>query len=207
MVLNKPAGLLSVPGKGDDKQDCLSARVQAVFPGACVVHRLDMATSGLMVMALNPATQRALNRQFELRMVHKRYVAVVHGDLNSTVGPGGSTSNTWHLIDLPIAVDWPNRPLRVVDAAVGKSSQTHWQVVHFDAARNTTRVALKPITGRSHQLRVHMLAVGHPILGDALYAPAHVQVRAARLLLHAEELMVNHPHTGKSLVLSSRPPF
>ena len=166
--------MLSVPGKGDGKQDCLSARVQTLFPGACVVHRLDMATSGLMVMALNPGTQRALNRQFELRTVRKRYIAVVHGDLNSVFGPDGGAVNTWRLIDLPIAVDWPNRPLRVIDAAHGKPSQTHWQAISFDRVSNTTRVALKPVTGRSHQLRVHMLAAGHPILGDTLYAPAHV---------------------------------
>ena len=199
--------MLSVPGKGDDKKDCLSARVQMVFPGACVVHRLDMATSGLMVMALNPGTQRALNRQFELRTVRKRYIAVVHGDLNSVFGPDGGAVNTWRLIDLPIAVDWPNRPLRVIDAAHGKPSQTHWQVMGFDTASNTIRVALKPVTGRSHQLRVHMLAAGHPILGDTLYAPAHVQVRAERLLLHAERLIFNHPHTEQQLVLSSPPPF
>ena len=203
--------MLSVPGKGDDKKDCLSARVQMVFPGACVVHRLDMATSGLIVMALNPATQRALNRQFELRTVKKRYIAVVHGKLNASIAPDDSAAGSWRLIDLPIAVDWPNRPLRVIDAAHGKPSQTRWQAVGFDAASNTTRVALKPITGRSHQLRVHMLAIGHPILGDALYAPAHVQVRAERLLLHAESLTFDHPHNNNSnnqqLVLSSRPPF
>ena len=214
VVLNKPAGLLSVPGKGDDKQDCLSARVQKAFPGACVVHRLDMATSGLMVMALNPGTQRALNRQFELRMVHKRYIAVVHGELKAGFTSSEDPTGSWRLIDLPIAVDWPNRPLRVIDAAVGKPSQTHWQAMGFDAASHTTRVALKPITGRSHQLRVHMLAVGHPILGDTLYAPADVQVRAGRLLLHAESLIFNHPQNNNSnsdhqhqLVLSSQPPF
>lgn len=202
--------MLSVPGKGDDKKDCLSARVQMVFPGACVVHRLDMATSGLIVMALNPATQRALNRQFELRTVKKRYIAVVHGKLNASIAPDDSAAGSWRLIDLPIAVDWPNRPLRVIDAALGKPSQTRWQAVGFDAASNTTRVALKPITGRSHQLRVHMLAIGHPILGDALYAPAHVQVRAERLLLHAESLTFDHPHNNNNnqqLVLSSRPQF
>ena len=202
--------MLSVPGKGDDKKDCLSARVQMVFPGACVVHRLDMATSGLIVMALNPATQRALNRQFELRTVQKRYIAVVHGELNASIAPDDSAAGSWRLIDLPIAVDWPNRPLRVIDAALGKPSQTRWQAMGFDAASNTTRVALKPITGRSHQLRVHMLAIGHPILGDALYAPAHVQVRAERLLLHAESLTFDHPHSNNNnqqLVLSSRSPF
>ena len=209
VVLNKPAGLLSVPGKGDEKQDCLSARVQMVFPGACVVHRLDMATSGLMVMALNSGTQRALNRQFELRTVHKRYIAVVHGDLKAGSGnPGGHAADGWHLINLPIAVDWPNRPLRVIDEAVGKPSQTHWQIMGFDTASNTTRVKLKPITGRSHQLRVHMLALGHPIIGDTLYAPAHVQIRAKRLLLHAEKLIFDHPQKNQQqLVFSSQPPF
>ena len=179
-----------------------------VFPGACVVHRLDMATSGLMVMALNSGTQRALNRQFELRTVHKRYVAVVHGDLSVGIAPDDSAAGNWHLIDLPIAVDWPNRPLRVIDLAVGKPSQTHWQAMGFDAANNTTRVALEPVTGRSHQLRVHMLALGYPILGDTLYAPTHVQIRAQRLLLHAEKLIFDHPQKNQQrVVFSSQPPF
>lgn len=205
LVLNKPAGLLSVPGKGKDKHDCLSARAQINFPGACIVHRLDMATSGLMMMALNPFAQQALNRQFELRTVNKRYIAIVEGDLSSR--QNHSAPSAWQLIDLPIAVDWPNRPLRIIDTAAGKPSQTRWQLLGFDPTNNTTRVALEPITGRSHQLRVHLQAIGHPILGDALYAPSRVQAKAQRLLLHAQTLSIDHPATQKRLTFSSQPPF
>jgi tRNA pseudouridine32 synthase/23S rRNA pseudouridine746 synthase len=205
LVLNKPPGLLSVPGKGADKQDCLSARAQLLFPTACVVHRLDMATSGLMLMALSPAVQRALNRQFEQRTVDKRYIAVVDGKMDST--DSSSAPSPWHLIDAAIAVDWPNRPLRVIDTALGKPSQTKWQVLSFDAASRTTRVALAPVTGRSHQLRVHLQAIGHPIVGDALYAPALVRARASRLLLHAQTLSVDHPQNQQRLTFTSEPPF
>ena len=205
LVLNKPAGLLSVPGKGADKQDCLSARVQLIFPHACIVHRLDMATSGLMLMALGPTAQRALNRQFEQRTVDKRYIAVVDGKMGGTGSDGASCP--WQLIDAPIAVDWPNRPLRVIDTALGKPSQTLWQVLSFDAASHTSRVVLAPITGRSHQLRVHLQAIGHPIVGDALYAPALVRARAARLLLHAQTLTVDHPQSQQRLSFTSEAPF
>jgi tRNA pseudouridine32 synthase / 23S rRNA pseudouridine746 synthase len=203
LVLNKPAGLLSVPGKGDDKQDCLSTRVRSTLPSACIVHRLDMATSGLMLMALDPGVQRALNRQFELRTVHKRYVAVVDGNLCDNDNAPGA----WHLIDLPIAVDWPHRPLRVIDPVNGKPSQTRWQALGYDAGTHTTRVALEPMTGRSHQLRVHLLAIGHPMVGDALYAPLLVQAKAERLLLHAQALSFDHPQTAQRLTFSSQPPF
>ena len=213
LVLDKPAGLLSVPGRGDDKQDCLSARVQAHFPDALIVHRLDMATSGLMLMARGPAMQRALSQAFASRQVNKRYLAVVDGAVAAPTGP-------WGLIDLPIALDWPNRPLRVIDALTGKSSQTRWQladalaekplansaqadVVGFDRNAPFTRLLLEPVTGRSHQLRVHLAATGHPILGDALYAPAPVQVRANRLLLHACLLALAHPLTGDSMTFES----
>ena len=200
IVLNKPAGLLSVPGRGEDKQDCLSRRAQHSFPDALIVHRLDMATSGLLLMARSATMQRLLNAQFETRTVDKQYVAVVDGCLPGTPG-------TWELIDLPIAVDWPRRPLRIIDAALGKPSQTRWQVITVDALACTTRVALAPITGRSHQLRVHMQATGHPILGDALYAPDAIQRKAGRLLLHAQTLAFDHPATKKRLTFSSEPPF
>jgi len=145
LVLNKPAGLLSVPGKGDDKQDCLSSRVQKSYPDALIVHRLDMATSGLMLMGLGAFMQTALSKRFETRAIHKRYVAVVDGHIDE--------KEEWQLIDLPIALDWPNRPLRIIHAD-GKSSQTRWRTLRHDAVTNTTRVELEPMTGRSHQLRV-----------------------------------------------------
>ena len=202
LVLNKPSGLLAVPGRGEDKQDCLSSRVQRNYPDALIVHRLDMATSGLMLMARGIVMQRALSRLFERREVHKRYLAVVQGHLAQPPG-----SNDWGLIDLPIAADWPRRPLRIIDAEHGKPSQTRWRAAAFDAATNSTRVELEPVTGRSHQLRVHLLALGHPILGDTLYAPEAVQAKAPRLLLHACALRVVHPVSGSGLSFESPPGF
>ncbi len=202
LVLNKPSGLLAVPGRGEDKQDCLSRRVQARYPEALIVHRLDMATSGLLLMARSPALQRALSQMFERREVYKRYLAVVAGHLVPSPTPDG-----WGLIDLPIAADWPRRPLRVIDAEHGKPSQTRWRSLAFDAATHSTRVALEPITGRSHQLRVHLQALGHPILGDALYAPAELQASAPRLLLHACALRLIHPVSGDWLEVDNPPDF
>ena len=202
LVLNKPSGLLSVPGRGEDKQDCLSRRAQAQYPDALIVHRLDMATSGLLLMARSPALQRSLSQLFERREVHKRYTAVVNGQLKPAASPDG-----WGLIDLPIAVDWPRRPLRIIDAALGKSSQTRWRALGFDAAAHSTRVELEPLTGRSHQLRVHLQALGHPILGDALYAPEAVRAQAPRLLLHACALGFVHPATGQALAFDSTADF
>jgi len=190
LVLNKPAGLLSVPGRGADKQDCLSARVQAHFPDALVVHRLDMATSGLLLMARGADAQRTMNHAFANGLVQKRYVAQVAGRLEPDA--------IWQTIDLPIAVDWPRRPLRVV-AADGKASQTRWRCVAHDAQLQSSRVELEPLTGRSHQLRLHMKSLGHPILGDALYAPPLVQAMAPRLLLHACRLSLVHPVHGGSM--------
>ena len=202
LVLNKPSGLLSVPGRGEDKQDCLSRRAQERYPGALIVHRLDMATSGLMLMARSPALQKALSQLFERREIHKRYTAVVDGELMPAASPDG-----WSLIDLPISVDWPRRPLRIIDAALGKPSQTRWRVVAFDEAAHSTRVELEPLTGRSHQLRVHLQALGHPMLGDALYAPEAVQAKAPRLLLHACALAFAHPATGQLRVFENAPDF
>ena len=200
LVLDKPSGLLAVPGRGTGKQDCLSARVQARYSDALVVHRLDMATSGLMVMARGPAAQRELSKAFAARAVRKRYIAVVAGRLEAS--PEG-----WGIIDLPIIVDWPNRPLRIVDRQLGKPSLTRWRVLGHDEAGQTTRVELEPITGRSHQLRVHLREVGHPILGDALYAPPAVQALSARLLLHAWSLHFAHPLTGEGLAFEQPAPF
>lgn len=186
VVLNKPAGLLSVPGRGADKQDCLSARVQARYTDALIVHRLDMATSGLIVMARSPAVQRALSAQFANRQVHKQYQATVSGIVQGEPGQ-------WQVIDLPIGADWPNRPRQMIAHAHGKPSQTRLQVLHNHTQLQQTRVLLEPLTGRTHQLRVHCQAIGHPILGDALYAPADVLAQSPRLLLHASLLVFEHP--------------
>ena len=200
LVLDKPSGLLAVPGRGADKQDCLSARVQARYPDALIVHRLDMATSGLMVMARGAAAQRALSQAFAARAVSKRYIAAVAGRLEASPGE-------WGVIDLPIMVDWPNRPLRIVDHRHGKPSLTRWRVLGYEADGSATRVELEPVTGRSHQLRVHLRALGHPILGDALYAPPEVQALANRLLLHAGSLGFFHPVTEERLSFDSPVPF
>lgn len=201
LVLEKPAGLLCVPGRGEDKQDCLAARAQAVHPDALVVHRLDMATSGLWLMARGADMQRQLSRAFADRQVGKRYVAVVAGRLDMPAGAVGG----WAVIDLPLAADWPNRPRRVVDPANGKPSVTRWRVLGHEG--ETTRLELEPITGRSHQLRVHLLALGHPILGDALYAPPGIAAASPRLLLHASRLSLTHPATGEAMRWTSTPGF
>lgn len=192
LVGNKPGGLLSVPGRGPGKDDCLARRVQARYPEARVVHRLDMETSGLIVFARGGEMQRRLSVAFQNRQVEKRYVAVVDGALAEAGG----------VIDLPLGADWPNRPRQQVDHALGKPSLTRWRRLAYDPARDATRVALEPETGRSHQLRVHLLSLGHPILGDALYAPPAAQAKAARLLLHADFLAFAHPASGEWLALS-----
>ena len=185
VVADKPAGQLCVPGRGPDKADCLAARVAALWPDALVVHRLDMATSGLVVFGRGPTMQRALSMAFAARRVHKQYEAVVAGQVADAQGE----------IDLPLAADWPQRPCQKVDALAGKPSLTRWQVLQRDPALGTTRLRLCPLTGRSHQLRVHLAAIGHPILGDALYAGPAWAGAAARLLLHACRLEVE-PLTG-----------
>jgi len=197
LVTVKPAGLLSVPGRGEAKQDCLATRMQARFPDALVVHRLDMATSGLWIMGRGLAMQRKLARAFEQRAVDKRYVAVVAGDLAQAEGT----------IDLPIGADWPNRPRQQVDAQRGRPSVTRYRVLGAGPLPGTTRLELEPVTGRTHQLRVHLMAIGHPIVGDALYAPADVAAMAPRLWLHASELRLIHPGTGEAMHWTSRPPF
>jgi tRNA pseudouridine32 synthase/23S rRNA pseudouridine746 synthase len=193
LVVDKPSGLLAVPGRGADKQDCLSARAQARYPDALIVHRLDMATSGLMVLARGAAAQRTLSKAFAAREVNKRYIAVVAGRLQAP-------AETWGVIDLPIIADWPNRPLRMIDHQHGKPSITRWRVLAHDDIAFTTRVELEPITGRSHQLRLHLRELGHPILGDTLYAPPAIQTMAGRLLLHASLLRFAHPVSGEALV-------
>jgi len=216
LVLCKPAGLLAVPGRGPGKQDCLSARAQQRWPDARVVHRLDMATSGLMLMSRGEAMQRALSLAFERHEVRKRYEAVVAGrPAQSAATAHDAATEGWHTINLPIAADWPNRPLRIVDPKHGKPSITRWRELAHDAGTGTTpfappgttRVALEPVTGRTHQLRVHMRAIGHPILGDMLYGDEASQSLAPRLLLHACELSLAHPHSGMPLAFASPAPF
>ena len=193
IALDKPAGLLAVPGRGPDKQDCLAVRVQTLYPDARVVHRLDMATSGLLLMARGPHAQRQLGMAFARRCVHKRYVAVVEGVVPHAEGE----------IDLPLAPDWPQRPRQRVDPTHGKPSLTRYRVLSVDHTLRRTRLCLEPVTGRSHQLRVHLLAIGHRIVGDTLYGAAPHE----RLLLHASELALEHPVSGATVRLRSEAPF
>ncbi|SHI02973.1 RluA family pseudouridine synthase [Marivita hallyeonensis] len=194
LVVNKPAGLLSVPGKGPELADCLIARLEAAYPQVLLVHRLDRDTSGVMVFGLTPHAQRHLGLQFEKRQTKKRYVARVAGLLKAKTGT----------VDLPLIVDWPNRPLQKVDHETGKPAVTEWRVLK--AGDDESRVQLFPQTGRSHQLRVHMLALGHPILGDPLYAPETAD-RYPRMMLHAEELRLRHPDGGRGMTFRVTAPF
>jgi len=194
LLVDKPCGLLSVPGKGEHLSDCLLSRVQNVFPDALLVHRLDRDTSGVMIFALTPHAQRHLGLQFEKRMTKKTYIARVWGVPAEKSGT----------VDLPLIVDWPNRPLQMVDHENGRAAQTDWRVVKDEGS--TARVRLTPKTGRSHQLRVHMLALGHPILGDPFYATGPAR-DYPRLMLHSEELRFNHPEGGTSTKVRSKAPF
>jgi tRNA pseudouridine32 synthase/23S rRNA pseudouridine746 synthase len=194
LVANKPSGLLSVPGRGADKADCLIARLKTQHPNVLLVHRLDLDTSGIILFALTPQAQAHLGKQFEDRKVQKRYVAQIEGHPDDDRGH----------IDLPLIVDWPNRPRQKVCHETGKPAQTDWRVIRHEG--NNTRVALKPLTGRSHQLRVHMLSLGHPILGDPLYATG-TAADHPRLMLHAEELRLRHPTTGVTLKFRAPTPF
>ncbi|NUH65370.1 RluA family pseudouridine synthase [Sulfitobacter sp. S0837] len=194
LLVDKPSGLLSVPGKGEHLADCLLARVQAVFPEALLVHRLDRDTSGVMIFAMTPYAQRHLGLQFEKRMTRKTYIARVWGKPAEQSGT----------VDLPLIVDWPNRPLQMVCHETGKPAQTDWKVIKSDG--ETSRLRLFPKTGRSHQLRVHMLALGHPILGDPFYATGPAR-DFPRLMLHSEELRFNHPQGGKSTKVRAKAPF
>ena len=207
LVFNKPSGLLSVPGKGPEKADCLRTRVQQVYPEALTVHRLDMSTSGILLMARSAALHRTLSIAFQDREVHKRYIAVVDGRMLEDDMLLGDDPTTWPLIDLPIATDWINRPLMKIDTEEGKPSQTHYRVLAYDAATDSTRVELAPVTGRTHQLRVHLQSLGHPILGDHLYASPDIQAKSARLLLHASSLTINHPITGQAMQWQCVAPF
>jgi len=208
LVVDKPAGLLSVPGRGPDKQDCAATRLQAAFPDALVVHRLDMATSGLLLFARGLAAQRALSGAFERGDVRKRYQAVVRGRITPPEARGPvqdwEGEPGWGLIDLPLMADWPQRPLQKVDPE-GRASRTLWRILAHEG--DATRVELAPLTGRTHQLRVHLLALGHPILGDALYGDTGVRERSPRLLLHASQLEIAHPQRGERYAWESLAPF
>ena len=194
LAVNKPPGLLSVPGRGAHLADCLFSRIRKVFPHALLVHRLDRDTSGVMVFALTAHAQRHLSAQFEARTARKSYVARLDGLLEPASG----------IIDLPLIVDWPNRPRQKICHETGKAALTEWRVLRHEG--DTTRVRLLPKTGRSHQLRVHMQALGHAILGDPLYATG-AALEYPRMMLHAEELRIKHPNSGKSLKFRIKTPF
>lgn len=193
LLVHKPAGLLAVPGRGEDKRDCVLSRLQLRHADALAVHRLDQVTSGVMVFARDPATHRALSLLFAERRIDKAYVAVVEGSLADESGR----------IDLPLGADWANRPRQVVDPVRGRPSSTDWQVVGRDRSGLRTRLLLHPHSGRTHQLRVHLAAIGHPIVGDVLYGAQP----AARVLLHASRLGFAHPHTGERIQATSPVPF
>ncbi|MEN9670676.1 MAG: hypothetical protein RL018_953 [Pseudomonadota bacterium] len=201
LVFNKPSGLLSVPGKGPEKADCLRTRVQQVYPEALTVHRLDMSTSGILLMARSAELHRQLSIAFQDRAVKKSYVAVVNGHVQE------DAAHEWQLIDKPIATDWINRPLQKIDFRDGKPSQTLYKIISYDAASDTTRLELAPITGRTHQLRVHLQSLGHAILGDHLYASPDIQAKSSRLLLHASSLSISHPITGLDIEWQCAAPF
>lgn len=197
LILNKPAGLLTVPGKGPEKQDCLINRAIKLNPNARVVHRLDQGTSGIVMIPLNYITLRRLTKQFEERGIHKHYVAIVAGLVEQDEGE----------IKLPLICDWPNRPLQKVCYESGKPAHTRYRVLERDENKITSRVLLEPVSGRTHQLRVHMLNRGHPILGDQLYAPLVVRAMAPRLLLHARHIHLLHPTSDQPLAVECAAEF
>lgn len=199
LAVNKPSHLLAVPGRGPELQDCLAARVQARFPGTLVVHRLDEATSGLMLFAFNAQVQRSLSLAFEQRLVQKTYVAHVIGMVED---PYGS-------VDAPLSADWHRRPLQKVDRVGGKAALTHWEVTDRDSKLGVSRLVLRPHTGRTHQLRVHMQHIGHPIVGDLLYGAQceNAARQSRRLMLHASTLQLMHPVHGRELNICNPPPF
>ncbi|WP_299513261.1 RluA family pseudouridine synthase [uncultured Limnohabitans sp.] len=200
LVLEKPSGLLSVPGRGPDKQDCLAKRVQDRYPEALVVHRLDQDTSGLLIMARGIEAQRRLNKLFETRQVKKRYVAVVAGQPVQTQSAMLADEAGWRTIEGPILLDWERRPIHIIHPD-GKASQSRWRVLQ--TGDNASLIELEPVTGRTHQLRVHLQSIGHPMLGDSLYATPDIQAMSPRLLLHAQELAFVHPFTDQALAFTA----
>ena len=199
LFVAKPAGLLSIPGRHEENKDCLITRLQSHHKSktATIVHRLDMATSGIMVVALSKAAHREISRQFEHRETQKNYIAMVDGIVGKDEG----------VIDLPMIADWPNRPKQKIDYDEGKKAITEWQVLDRDHKNNRTRLKLIPVTGRSHQLRLHCLELGHPILGCNLYHNNGSENKANRLLLHAETLTITDPKSGKDVSAKAPCPF
>ncbi len=197
LILNKPSGLLSVPGRGEDKQDCLISRVQSEYSDALIVHRLDMSTSGLMIIARGKDMESYLSILFQQKKVKKKYIAVVNGNVEPHIGE----------IDLPLITDWPNRPKQKIDFESGKSSQTKYSVLSYNQNNDSTRIELIPLTGRTHQLRVHMQSLNHAILGDELYADKKAIKKSSRLLLHAYYLSFHHPITDELLEFNSTAEF
>ena len=195
LVLDKPCGLLSVPGKTDILKDCLEKRAQAKFQQAQIVHRLDMDTSGVLIFAMNKTAMRHLGLQFERRKLEKHYIARIHGQPHADSGS----------VDLPLRCDWPNRPLQMVCHEQGRNALTHWEILERE--HSACRVKLVPHTGRTHQLRVHMLAIGHPILGDRFYADDDALLAADRLQLHAKSLTLHHPSGGERITFTAPVPF
>lgn len=196
LIVNKPTLLLSVPGRADDNKDCLITRLQDNgYPEALIVHRLDWETSGILVIARDPDSHRALSRQFQDRLTDKTYIALCWGN---------PAEDSGH-IDLPLRYDPPNKPRQIVDHELGKPAQTLWRIL--ERKRDHCRIELTPITGRSHQLRVHMLSIGHPLLGDPLYAEKPILDAFPRLALHAARLVINHPHSGERLAFECPAPF
>jgi tRNA pseudouridine32 synthase/23S rRNA pseudouridine746 synthase len=195
LAVNKPSGLLTVPGRGPAKQDCLLARLQTVYPEVLVTHRLDMETSGIVLFARTASMQSELGKRFASRKIAKVYIAEVQGEPEPDQGT----------VDLPLIADWPNRPKQRIDLEAGKPSVTHYRVLAGNG--NSSLVALFPETGRSHQLRVHMMSLGHPIIGDRLYGDSGSGIPAARLQLHAQQLAFIHPATNESLTISCPAPF
>lgn len=195
VLVDKPSMLLSVPGRGEAKSDSVVTRLSESYPGIREVHRLDWETSGLMLLARNRAAHSELSRQFREREVGKQYTAVIYGLPAQSQGE----------VDQPLRCDWPNRPRQIIDPLQGKPSHTRWRLLQRGSDRS--RVELTPITGRSHQLRVHMQSLGHPILGDTLYAHDMARAMAPRLMLHASSLMFFHPGSGAGMSFSSSVPF
>lgn len=200
LVLEKPSGLLSVPGRGPDKQDCLSRRVQEHYPEALIVHRLDQDTSGLLLMARGLEAQRRLSKLFEVRQVKKRYVAVVAGQPEKTQATAPTDEQGWRTIEGPILLDWDRRPLHIIHPE-GRPSCSRWRTLQ--GSDSASLIELEPVTGRTHQLRVHMQSIGHPMLGDSLYAPPEVRALSPRLLLHAQELAFVHPFTDQAMAFKA----
>jgi tRNA pseudouridine32 synthase/23S rRNA pseudouridine746 synthase len=200
LVLEKPSGLLSVPGRGPEKQDCLSKRVQDRYPEALIVHRLDQDTSGLLLMARGIEAQRRLSKLFEIRQVKKRYVSVVVGQPSQSQAAVAPDEDGWRTIDGPILLDWERRPLHIIHPD-GKASRSRWRALQ--TSDSASLIELEPVTGRTHQLRVHLQSIGHPMLGDSLYATPDIKALSPRLLLHAQELAFVHPFTEQALAFKA----